>query len=197
MDNLKKTERKMIEKTALLVWNSCLEIIKDNVSQQSFKTWFEPIKPVDLKGNALTIQVPSQFFYEWIEEHYVALLRKTIKRELGADAKLEYKVVVDNNTGNGKSSTVNYPNYNTGNNENPDVSFPLFLQGNSIKNPFIIPGLKTVSYTHLDVYKRQDEILMECDETIAIPMFGENSSMNVACSLSVCLYEIQKQKSKK
>ncbi len=43
----------------------------------------------------------------------------------------------------------------------------------------------------------EDEILMECDETIAIPMFGENSSMNVACSLSVCLYEIQKQKSKK
>ena len=135
----------MIEKTALLVWNSCLEIIKDNVSQQSFKTWFEPIKPVDLKGNALTIQVPSQFFYEWIEEHYVSLLRKTIKRELGADAKLEYKVVVDNNTGNGKSSTVNYPNYNTGNNENPDVSFPLFLQGNSIKNPFIIPGLKKIN----------------------------------------------------
>lgn len=135
----------MIERTAQIVWNNCLEIIRDNVSQQSFKTWFEPIKPIELKGNALTIQVPSQFFYEWLEEHYVSLLRKTIKRELGADAKLEYKVVVDNNTMGGKASTVSYPNYNTGNNENPEVSFPLFMQGSSIKNPFIIPGLKKIN----------------------------------------------------
>ena len=72
----------MKEKSASAVWNDCLEIIKDNVSAQSFKTWFEPIRPVELKGTVLTIQVPSQFFYEWLEEHYVGLLRKTIKKHL-------------------------------------------------------------------------------------------------------------------
>ena len=51
------TEDKVFE----VVWNNCLSIIKDNVSPQSFKTWFEPIKPIRLKGNVLTIQVPSQF----------------------------------------------------------------------------------------------------------------------------------------
>ena len=71
-----------------LVWENCLNIIKDNINVQSFKTWFEPIKPVKLDGRNLTIQVPSQFFYEWLEEHYVTLLRKTIKRELGEDSKI-------------------------------------------------------------------------------------------------------------
>ena len=65
------------------VWANCLKIIKDNVNLQSFKTWFEPIEPVKLEDEILTILVPSQFFYEWLEEHYVTLLRKTIKREIG------------------------------------------------------------------------------------------------------------------
>lgn len=128
------------------VWKNCLKIIRDNVSLQSFKTWFEPIKPVRLENSVLTIQVPSQFFYEWLEEHYVGLLRKTIKRELGNDARLEYRIVVDNSSSNGnaKPFTVNYPNYNTGNNKNPEVAAPLVM-GNSIKNPFIIPGLRKVN----------------------------------------------------
>lgn len=126
------------------VWRDCLKIIRDNVSLQSFKTWFEPIKPVKLENKVLTIQVPSQFFYEWLEEHYVSLLRKTIKRELGSEARLEYRIVVENSTGSSNPYTVRYPNYNTGNNKNPEVAAPLVM-GNSIKNPFIIPGLKKVN----------------------------------------------------
>ena len=53
------------------VLSNCLEVIKDNVPLQAFKTWFAPIKAVKLKSNILTIQVPSQFFYEWLEEHYI------------------------------------------------------------------------------------------------------------------------------
>ncbi|NNC95960.1 MAG: chromosomal replication initiator protein DnaA [Chitinophagales bacterium] len=124
------------------VWNNCLKIIKDNVNLQSFKTWFEPIQPVMLDNSVLTIQVPSQFFYEWLEEHYVTLLRKTIKRELGEDARLEYRIVVENSNGNSNPHTIDYPNYNTGN-KNPEVSMPLVI-GKSIKNPFVIPGLKKV-----------------------------------------------------
>ena len=69
----------MKEKTAEQVWNGCLEIVKDNVSPQNFKTWFDPIKPIKINNNVLTIQVPSQFFYEWIEEHYITLIKKVIK----------------------------------------------------------------------------------------------------------------------
>lgn len=57
----------MKEKTAKTIWNNCLEVVKDNVSPQNFKTWFDPIKPVKLAESILTIQVPSQFFYEWLK----------------------------------------------------------------------------------------------------------------------------------
>ena len=85
-----------MEKDHKQVWDNCLRIIKDNISPASFKTWFTPIVPVKLDRNVLTIQVPSQFFYEWLEEHYVLLLKKTIKKELGVDGHLEYQVVMDN-----------------------------------------------------------------------------------------------------
>ncbi len=134
----------MKEKSAAIVWNNCLEIIKDNVNPQSYKTWFEPIKPVGLKGSVLTIQVPTQFFYEWLEEHYVTLLRKVVKRELGSEARLEYRIVVDNGMEGGKASTIDLPNNKTGNAENPESSFPMSVAGNSIKNPFVIPGLKRI-----------------------------------------------------
>jgi chromosomal replication initiator protein len=59
-------------------WESCLIVIKDNISLQAFKTWFEPIVPVKLEGSVLTIQVPSHFFYEWLEQHYITLLRLSL-----------------------------------------------------------------------------------------------------------------------
>jgi chromosomal replication initiator protein len=131
-------------KTHQEVWDNCLKIIKDNVSLQSYKTWFEPIKPIHLDDNVLTIQVPSQFFYEWLEEHFVTLLRKIIKRELGQDGRLEYRIVVENSSGNTNPYTINIPTFNTGSGKNPEVSVPINI-GTSIKNPFIIPGLKKVN----------------------------------------------------
>jgi chromosomal replication initiator protein len=59
-------------------WQQCLNIIRDNINPQSFKTWFEPIVPLKLSNGELMIQVPSQFFYEWIEENYYSLLKRTI-----------------------------------------------------------------------------------------------------------------------
>ena len=53
-----------MDKTAEAVWNNALTFIKDNINDQSFKTWFDPIKPLKLENKVLTIQVPSQFFYE-------------------------------------------------------------------------------------------------------------------------------------
>jgi len=76
------------------VWEGCLQTIRKNVNAQSFKTWFEPIKPVQLDNYALTIQVPNKFFYEWLEEHFVSLLKTTIRKELGEKGRLEYQILV-------------------------------------------------------------------------------------------------------
>ena len=80
------------------IWNNCLSVIKDNVPSISFRTWFEPIVPLKLDSDVLTIQVPSPFFYEYLEEQYIDILRKVIKKELGSEAKLEYNVVMQNNS---------------------------------------------------------------------------------------------------
>jgi chromosomal replication initiator protein len=74
------------------VWSACLDLIKERVNSQSFKTWFEPIVPQNLQGRTLTVQVPSQFFYDWLEEHYYSIINATITSVLGSDAALEYSV---------------------------------------------------------------------------------------------------------
>ncbi|QES90967.1 chromosomal replication initiator protein DnaA [Rhizosphaericola mali] len=126
--------------SAELVWSKCLTIIKDIVEWQHFKTWFEPIKPVELKGDVLLIQVPSQFFFEYLEENYVPLLANTLKRELGKNAKLEYRIIVD--SGNkGKSGSMDIPAGPVKHYTNNEVNFPLVIN-NPVKNPFVIPGLK-------------------------------------------------------
>jgi chromosomal replication initiator protein len=125
------------------VWHSCLKIIKDNVSPISFKTWFEPIIPVKLEKSILTIQVPSPFFYEYLEEQYIDILRKTLRKELGSDAKLEYSVVMENNSfANSKPYTVKFPTQNKTELKNKPVSIPVNNQDYQIKNPFVIPGIK-------------------------------------------------------
>ena len=83
-------------KDHILVWNDCLNIIKKSIDAQPFKTWFEPIKPIKLEKEVLTIQVPNKFFYEWLEEHYVSLLKKAIKHEIGFNGSLEYQIMVQN-----------------------------------------------------------------------------------------------------
>jgi chromosomal replication initiator protein len=124
------------------IWSNCLEIIKNNVSKSVFETWFLPIKPVSLKDEVLTIQVPSQFFYEWLEENYVGILKKSIQREIGAKAKLEYSIIVENNPNN--PSTINYPNFKSHNVDATESFMPQTI-GGPIKNPFVIPGIKKVS----------------------------------------------------
>jgi len=131
-------------KTASSVWNECLSFIRDNIKPQAYKTWFEPIKPVKLSGEALTIQVPSKFFYEWLEEHYIKLLRVALVRQLGKDAKLIYDVRMENNYSSTNPHTVKIPSSNR-NPINPQgVTVPIDVNKRELKNPFVIPGIQKV-----------------------------------------------------
>ncbi len=80
------------------VWASFLSAVRDQVNSLSYKTWFEPIVPVAISEKELTIQVPSQFFYDWLEEHYSELIKNTLYALLGTDAKLVYLVSADEPT---------------------------------------------------------------------------------------------------
>ncbi len=96
---------------AVKCWNKCLNLIKDNVSSQVYKTWFLPIKALELENNKLTLSVPSQFFFEWIEEHYYELMRKTISQILNEQAKLEYRIIFDDVDENIETKSVKMPGF--------------------------------------------------------------------------------------
>ena len=77
------------------LWNRCLKVIRDNVPETTYNTWFVPIIPLKYENKALTVQVPSQFFYEFLEEKFVELLRATLYKEIGEGTKLMYRVLTD------------------------------------------------------------------------------------------------------
>ncbi len=85
----------MIECDHVGLWTRCLNIIKDNVPETTFNTWFVPIVPLKYENKALTVQVPSQFFYEFLEEKFVELLRSTLYKVMGEGTKLMYRVLTD------------------------------------------------------------------------------------------------------
>ena len=134
----------MQEKSYQDVWNNCLTIIRDNVTAQNFKTWFKPIKAVALENKILTIQVPSQFCFEWLEKHYLTLMKKTIMREIGKDAKLEYNILLENSSDK-KPYISKVPSSGQADVKNNPISMPISMNSSSIRNPFIIPGLQKIN----------------------------------------------------
>lgn len=133
-----------MSKTAQSVWENCLSFIKDNIQEQAFKTWFEPIRSVELAENALYIQVPSKFFYEWLEEHYVKLLKVALTKELGKNAKLLYKIKMENTYGNKEPFTEQLPSANRVSVKPQEVDAPIKNLSPELKNPFVIPGIRNI-----------------------------------------------------
>ena len=85
----------MIENDHVVLWGRCLNLIRDNVPETTFKTWFEPIVPLKYEDKALTIGVPSPFFYEFLEEKFVDLLRAALYKEIGEGTQLMYCILTD------------------------------------------------------------------------------------------------------
>ena len=133
-----------MRETAQSVWNNCLNFIKDNIQPQAYKTWFEPIIAVKLTDNALSIQVPSKFFYEWLEEHYVKILKVALTKELGESAKLVYVIKMENTYGNKLPYTEKIPSSNRSAVKSQDVDIPLQNKNPQLRNPFVIPGIRNV-----------------------------------------------------
>ena len=122
----------------IAVWQNCLQIIESNVDPQQFNTWFKPIRPISLVEAKLTVEVPSDFFREYIEGAYKDLLRLTIRRAIGADAQLFYLV-----------RPVQYregmvlPSAKSATPTNNPVSVPTYQPSGS-PSPFVFPGTTRV-----------------------------------------------------
>jgi len=130
--------------TAESVWENCLKFIKDNIQIQAYKTWFEPIKPIKFENNVLSVQVPSKFFYEWLEEHYVKLLKLALNKELGENARLIYVIKMENTFGNLSPFTEKIPSQYKTNIPSQKVDLSIGNLQTELRNPFVIPGIKNL-----------------------------------------------------
>ncbi len=116
------------------VWNNCLQMIKGVIQPKQYETWFEPIKPVSLSGSTFTIEVPSEFFREYLEAHYISFLSRALRKYVGSDAKLMYKVKIVKD-----GAPVTMPSQDAVPKNKP---VPVPLRDTAPLNPFVIPGLQ-------------------------------------------------------
>lgn len=113
----------MDKEQGILLWNKCLEIIKDNLSDNQYNAWFSPIVAFDFNKDGLYLEVPSLFFVERIEEQFCDLLKKTLKRVFKYDVNVFYRYDLS-----GSDSAKD---------KSKDASITLKQPKNAAKNPFI------------------------------------------------------------
>lgn len=120
----------------IVVWEQCLSIISDILPESHFKTWFAPLKPLSLDGSTITLAVPSHFFVEYIEQHFLDMLGAVLKRVIGPSAKLNYSVNVAQSSPAMSISAQNKQKY-TNRGFMPDAP-------SGETNPYTIPGIKRI-----------------------------------------------------
>ncbi|WP_209331920.1 chromosomal replication initiator protein DnaA [Lunatimonas salinarum] len=150
---------------ASAIWMECLRVIEKHVNEQSFSTWFTPINPVRMEGSTLTIQVPSQFFYEWIEEHYVDVLKLAIKTVMGPNGQLEYAVVVDRGNSQNQPYVVSFPQGNKSGKKIKEKQAVAAGESND-QSPFDLPSLNaetTLQSNLIETYTFSNFIEGDCN----------------------------------
>ena len=75
-------------------WKNCLIYIRDRLPEQAFQTWFDGIKVTNVTEQEITLQVPNQFHYEWIESKYRNLLNDAINKFYNKSLIVNYSIIV-------------------------------------------------------------------------------------------------------
>lgn len=128
----------MIEEKHIIVWNNCLKVFEGILEPQQYSTWFKPIQAVSMQGVTLTVSVPSEFFREYLEEYFLDMINKVIKRVIGADAKLNYMVRPVN-----RQPAMTYPAAHGNVPVNKTISVPTYSPAAN-PGPFVYPGIQRV-----------------------------------------------------
>lgn len=120
------------------IWNDCLGIISQIIEPRKFDTWFKPLIPVAFKDSTITVEVPSDFFREYLEGAYLDVLKKTLKRVIGTEAKLVYKIRPVK-----VQPPMEFPAVDSSAPLNKPVSVNTYA-GDGNPGPFVFPGVKRV-----------------------------------------------------
>src|SRR6267142_4830586 len=74
------------------VWQGALEKIQTHISSQTFETWFRSLGPLDFDGSAMVLEVPSQFYVDWLDHHYRGLIESSLAAVAGHPVILAFQV---------------------------------------------------------------------------------------------------------
>lgn len=75
------------------LWSKICSILARELSERSFKTWFEPISLLEATPDSITLRVPDQYYGKWLEDHYQNLILSSVEEVLGHPLKVGYQVV--------------------------------------------------------------------------------------------------------
>ena len=150
----------MIQERHISVWNNCLRFIQQNIDPKQFNVWFRPIKPVSLVESTLTVEVPSEFFREYVEDAYLDMLKAALKKELGVSAKLLYQV-----TPVKQQPSMTYPAAHGNVPVNKTISVETFSKAGN-PSPFVFPGVQRVQVNSQlnPTYCFENLIIGECNK---------------------------------
>ena len=150
----------MIQERHISVWNNCLNFIQQNIDPKQFSVWFRPIKPVSLAESTLTLEVPSEFFREYLEDAYLDILKASLKKELGVGAKLVYVVAPVQ-----KQAPLVYPAAHGNVPVNKTISVETYSKSSN-PGPFVFPGIQRVQVNPQlnPVYCFENLIVGECNK---------------------------------
>ena len=88
------------------LWERFLDVVKLRIPEQSFQTWFVPLKLLKIDDDTITIQVPSNFYYEWLEGHYSDLIKGTLFEVMGSPPRVVYSVAEQDSAAPHHSNSV-------------------------------------------------------------------------------------------
>ena len=150
----------MTQEKHISVWNNCLNFIQQNIDPKQFNLWFKPIKPVSLVESTLTVEVPSEFFREYVEGAYLDLLKASLKKELGAAAKLVYVV-----TPVQRQQSLIYPAAHGNAPVNRTISVETYTKAGN-PGPFVFPGIQRVQVNPQlnPIYCFENLVVGECNK---------------------------------
>lgn len=123
------------------IWLDGLEIIRGRVNNQSYKTWFEPIVPLKSEQGRFIVQVPSQFFSEWLEEHYFSLINEALTQVSGKETTVEYRVSQDDVESDSREATPPSITLQGSETQPPNTETFERLQGVVLTQKIVEPGL--------------------------------------------------------
>jgi chromosomal replication initiator protein len=125
-------------------WRPILDDLQQSLPSQAYHTWFEPLKAFHSPDKQLVVEVPSRFYFEWIEGHYAKLLDHVIEMRLGHSDALQYTVAQSNGvsfepepfpatappaTSRGTNGNTQTNGIDLKNGLNPRYTFDQFIEG--------------------------------------------------------------------